>query len=145
MEAQSNVGQSMLFHHKWLFILSSQEGVTHRGVNYECVWLNAAATYASVFAGVTWFEWFAKWYCRMQRAKGSSCEKLRLLSFEAECQIWPTVGARTPENRSTVPGMQLKTYEYSKCRRLSVLNIYHNSLHTITCTKCLYHGILRNL
>lgn len=46
MEAQSNVGQSMPFHHKWLFILSSQEGVTHRGVNYEWFWLNAAAAYA---------------------------------------------------------------------------------------------------
>jgi len=33
-------------------------------------------------------------------------------SFKAECQIWPTAGARTPENRFTVPGMQLKTYTY---------------------------------
>lgn len=68
-----------------LFILTSRETVTHRGVDYEWFWLKAAAARVSV-RWVTWFEWFAKWYCWMRHSKGSSCEKYRAISsYQRKC------------------------------------------------------------
>lgn len=116
-----------------VFTLSSQEGVTHRGVNYEWFWLNAAAVHTSVCFCVTWFEWFAKWYCRMQCAKGSSCEKyMAIFSY----QLRRTYSAYKDTNTRAY------AYTTTNCLHLKMsINIYV-CIHSLILWKWKTHHII---